>query len=264
MNIFVFGGNRFMGKSLVNDLLEKKMNVTIFNRSGTGNKNAHIIKGNRNEVQDLNKIDFNLYDYIIDMCLFKPEQYELIKNHLLSSKSLRKYVFISSASVGNSDFGDYAKEKEQVENLLKKTSINYTILRPSYVVGEGSHRPRLGYFINKLKKKQPISIEGNGLSVINLVHVNDVVNEIYDSLFVNDKKTLILSNGQNLSVPNIVDKISSYLNIENFTLENGNDSPFLNTDFTFPKTKENYKELEEMLPNYVKWLKKEGNEKYGY
>ena len=48
------------------------------------------------------------------------------------------------------------------------------------------------------------------------------------------------------------------------TLENGNDSPFLNTDFTFPKTKENYKELEEMLPNYVKWLKKEGNEKYGY
>lgn len=263
MKIFIFGGNRFMGKKLVEELVELKLDVTIFNRSGTGPSGVSIIQGDRNNIEDIKQINLKEYDYIFDMCLFKPDQYKLIEEELIESNN-KKYIFISSASVGNKDFGDYALEKEQVEELIKKSNLNYTIIRPVYVVGEGSHRPRLGYFINKIIKEQPISIEGGGDNLINLIHVDDVIELLMASMFTYNKKTIIASNGQNISVNNIIQKISNFLDIKNFTTTNGTDSPFMDSEFVFNKTQDDFKELEDMLPNYYKWLKIKGNKKYEY
>ena len=47
MRVLVFGGNRFMGKALVDELLDLNLDVTIFNRSGTGSPYVKIIKGDR-------------------------------------------------------------------------------------------------------------------------------------------------------------------------------------------------------------------------
>ena len=82
MNIFVFGGNRFVGKALTERLL-KNNSVTIFNRSGTGPEGANIIKGDRNIVSDLQNIEFNSYDLIIDFCLFKAEQFQKFAHLIL-------------------------------------------------------------------------------------------------------------------------------------------------------------------------------------
>ena len=251
-----------MGKALVEELVELNLDVTIFNRSGTGPSGVNIIQGDRNNVEDIKKINLKEYDYIFDMCLFKPEQYKLIEKDLIES-NLKKYVFISSASVGNKDFGDYALEKEQVEELIKKTNLNYTIIRPVYVVGEGSHRPRLGYIINQILNNKPILIEGKGDVLINLVHISDVVEIIKASMFTHNKETLIVSNGQNLSIKDIISKIGKFLNIDKFNTTKG-DSIFIDSEFIFNKTQDDFKELEDMLPNYYKWLKTKGNEKYGY
>ena len=35
-NVLVFGGNRFVGKALIEKLLDQGYNVDMFNRSGTG------------------------------------------------------------------------------------------------------------------------------------------------------------------------------------------------------------------------------------
>lgn len=251
-----------MGKLLAKKLVELDLNVTVFNRSGTGPSGVNIIKGDRNNIEDIKKINLVEYDYIIDMCLFKPEQYNLIEKDLLKSNPT-KYIFISSASVGNKDFGNYSLEKEQVEDLIKQTKLKYTIIRPVYVVGEGNHRPRLGYFINQILKNKPISIEGKGDMLINLVHVNDVVESIKTSLTSNNYSTILLSNGQNLTVKDIISKISKFLKVEKFTTIKG-DSPFIDSEFIFNKTQDDFKELEDMLPNYYEWLKTKGNKKYGY
>ena len=68
-----------MGKLLAKKLVELDLNVTVFNRSGTGPSGVNIIKGDRNNIEDIKKINLVEYDYIIDMCLFKPEQYNLIE-----------------------------------------------------------------------------------------------------------------------------------------------------------------------------------------
>ena len=69
-NVLVFGGNRFVGKALVPKLLEQGYNVDVFNRSGTGPDGVNIIQGDRNKSEDIDKIDFDAYGCIVDMCLF--------------------------------------------------------------------------------------------------------------------------------------------------------------------------------------------------
>ena len=55
MKILVIGGNRFVGKKLVERLITESHKVTVLNRSGTGPEGATKVKFDRN-----NKSDFNI------------------------------------------------------------------------------------------------------------------------------------------------------------------------------------------------------------
>ena len=118
MDILVIGGNRFVGKKLVTRLLDESHQVTVLNRSGTGPKKASIIKFDRNNKDDYNLINFQSYDCIVDMCLFKLEQFELIKDSIPVNTN---YIFVSSGAVdyiNTNSFGDYAVEKMGVEKFV--------------------------------------------------------------------------------------------------------------------------------------------------
>ena len=150
-NILILGGNRFVGKAL-SLRLSKYNNVDVFNRSGTcaDKEIIGVIQGDRNNIEDILKIDFDKYDCIVDMCLFFTSQFKLIKDLIPKNTN---YIFVSSGAADEKyieTFGDYGKDKLAVENMLSETNLNYKIIRPSYIVGEGNHRPRLGYFINRI------------------------------------------------------------------------------------------------------------------
>ena len=103
--VLIIGGNRFVGKQL-SEVLVDKYRVDVFNRSGTSSDDRiSVIQGDRNNKQDIDKIDFDKYDYIVDMCLFFPNQLELIIDSIKS-----KYIFVSSAAANNryiDYYGDY-------------------------------------------------------------------------------------------------------------------------------------------------------------
>ena len=150
MNILVIGGNRFVGKKLVKRLLNESHDVTVINRSGSGPDGSKKIKFDRNVLSSIQSVDFEKFDCIVDMCLFKPAQFYLIKNSIPKDVN---YIFVSSGAVDYIDtnsFGDYAVEKMGVEKALSETDLNYKIVRPSYIVGMGNHRPRLGHYISQL------------------------------------------------------------------------------------------------------------------
>ena len=77
-NALIIGGNRFVGKALASEIVwaHRFNNVDVFNRSGTGPWGTTVIQGDRNKREDLEKINFKKYDFIVDMCLYNPEQYE--------------------------------------------------------------------------------------------------------------------------------------------------------------------------------------------
>ena len=177
--VLIFGGNRFVGKKL-SEVLVENYQVDVFNRSGTSSDDRiSVIQGDRNNVYDIDKIDFEKYDYIVDMCLFFPHQLKLIMDSVKS-----KYIFVSSAAANNryiDYYGHYAKCKLEAEDILVDSDLDYVIVRPSYIVGEGDHRNRLNYYLDSIKNETPIKIDGDGSNKINMVFSEDVVN-VLDTL----------------------------------------------------------------------------------
>ena len=185
--ILIIGGNRFVGLQL-SKALQSNYQVTVFNRKGTGAKGVNIIQGDRNNESDIEKILFSDFDIILDFCLFKPEQFELIKNRIPSST---KYIFISSAAIYYNEFGDYGKEKQDCEDLIKLTLNNYLILRPPYIDGPGSHRPRIAFYLKVLKSNLELIKSCEFVAIFYEPNKNG--HNFYNSFFV------LFSN---LSVPN--------------------------------------------------------------
>jgi nucleoside-diphosphate-sugar epimerase len=231
MKIAVIGGNRFIGKLLVKKLVESHK-VVLFNRSVSGDENAEIIKFDRN-INTIRCIAQNLdsFDCIVDMCLYNLKQFELIKEFI--PKNIR-YIFVSSAAVRYKDtFGSYAIEKENIEKKLSDTDLNYTIVRPSYVVGYGNHIMRLEYFINKLVGGESIKID-NGDCHINLVDVKDVVNcleHIISSTNNLKGKIYEIGSDKETTVNEVIDIIKKELYIKEHTVEKSDESIFLNQHF---------------------------------
>ena len=274
-NVLVFGGNRFVGKALIEKLLEKGYNVDMFNRSGTGPDyvmetcEANIIQGDRNNSEDIDKIDFDAYGCVVDMCLFFESQFDLIVDRLNEDTN---YIFVSSGAADDryiDEYGDYGKDKKKVEERLKKSKLNYKIVRPSYIVGKGNHRPRLGYYMNKLIHREHIEIAGDGKNVVNVVFVQDVVNQLI-RLATTQAKTYEEINvvGDNIEVIDLVYKVFKYVLDDAYQgdmrlVQDDEKAILPKNDFTF-ETNWDYTKLDEGLKDYAKWYYNEGAKKYGY
>ena len=239
--ILIIGGNRFVGKSLVDKLISFNT-LDLFNRSGTGSSYANIIKGDRNDINDLLKINFKKYDCIVDMCLYKLEQFKLIKDLIPDNIN---YVFISSGAVDYTKaFGEYGVEKKNIEKALTKTNINYKIIRPSYIVGEGDHIGRLSYFISKLNNKDSIEISGDGNYPINIVFVQDVVKCLLSVIGDNRRtyKSYYICGDESITINELISLFKKELNIKNHTIIDSDKSLFYNQSFEFNNSdiKEDY------------------------
>jgi len=263
--VLIIGGNRFVGYDLSKKLLTYGYEVDVFNRTGTSaNDNINIIKGDRNNKEDLDKIDFDQYHAIVDMCLYLPSQFDLIKD-LISSKT--NYIFVSSGAADVryvESFGDYGRDKLKIEGMLKSTDINFDIIRPSYIVGINNHRPRLGYFIDRLANDEVIHVAGDGKNLINIVFVDDVV-EVLTKLVLRDTpelKTYNISGDESWMVMDLIfiikEKFFQDVN-EVKVAHNRSDSPFYGFNFELDNTDVcndldiNFTDIDYGLDKYEEW-----------
>lgn len=260
--VLIIGGNRFVGKALSKVLSDKNYSVDVFNRSGTSaDSNINIIQGDRNKTKDIDKIDFTKYDCIVDMCLFSPSQFELIKDKISKDTN---YIFVSSGAADYryiGEYGDYGMDKLAVEHLLEFSELNYEIVRPSYIVGIGNHRPRLGHYIQKICEEKSIKIDGDGSNGINIVFVQDVVKVL--EILVGRKnyknKIFDICGNENISIIDIIKKINNYYNRELKFDYNQDDAILPKNNFTFDNTqtchnlKIKFTDFDDGLKQYIEW-----------
>lgn len=272
MKVLILGGNRFVGKKLASRLLDRGDNVVVFNRKGTGPLGCQIICGDRNDIHDLQKINFDEYDQIIDMCLYNVKQFNLIKPYITNNTP---YIFISTAAVfkdnqtypiteessvgGMTAFGDYGIDKYLVEVELEKSNINYTILRPTFIDGIESHSPRIDYYINAIKDNKEIPIAGNGENIINIVLDEDVVQSIINVFGDQQKSSYIISNNECITVNMLIDMIAETLDVPVKKIFNSTQYIFPYVHYgIFDNTKfktrfgQSFKGIKEFLPIFIK------------
>lgn len=277
MNILVLGGNRFVGRRVV-EVLKKMYKVTIFNRTGTLISEVSTIQGDRN----ISTASFANYDLILDFCLFKPAQ----ANALLTQvRDNQKYLFISSAAVyeyqslsrpnenssvgGSTLFGEYGLEKSICEDIIKQSSLDYMILRPTYIVGPGSHRPRLSYYFSKIENGEEIKFDGQGDALVDLVWVDDMVDVVVDMVANwKSREVFNIASGTGISLVKLSEQISLFLN-KPFNAKYGalaEQCPFPNAELLADPTKLNkaFKPIQERFEEFYNWYNREGKQKHGY
>ena len=193
MKILIFGGTRFIGKFLVKKLIAERHELTLFTRGiqPVPNNVDHFL-GDRKNPDDLKQLSNNTFDVIIDT---SGRTLEDTKN-VLEIVGLPKFRFLYISSAGiykksdvfpikeNSSIDINSRHigKHHTEQWLLKQNIPFTSFRPTYIYGPGNYNPIERWFFDRIIHKKIIPIPGDGSTITQLGHVQDLVNAITLSL----------------------------------------------------------------------------------
>src|SRR5688572_22213039 len=196
--VLVIGGTLFIGRALVDQLLERGDDVVIMHR-GKGTpfgKRVGEIRCDRNDVAAvrtaLRGARFDVvYDNVYDWERGTTAD-QVSAAAVAASDGLRRYVFTSSvaaypaggeydeqAPLVRSDYPNpYSAQKADSERALlelhRQRGIPVTTLRPAFIYGPHNPFDREAFFWDRLLAGRPVVIPGDGLRTMQWVLVRDV------------------------------------------------------------------------------------------
>ena len=107
---------------------------------------------------------------------------DLTKNMIKTCKKsgIKKIVYMSGLGVTKNSRSDYFISKYKAEQEIINSGLDYTIFRPSYIVGKKDY---LSKFILKQIKKGIVIIPGSGKYHLQPIFVEDVAKIILESIY---------------------------------------------------------------------------------
>ncbi|WP_379126755.1 SDR family oxidoreductase [Paenibacillus sp. sgz500958] len=100
MKVLVIGGSRFVGRHIVEKLIEAGIEVTVFNRGVSRSgvfPGTETIIGDRNNAHDLQQLQGRTWDAVVDTCGYFP--HSVARTADLLKGQTEHYLFISTCSV---------------------------------------------------------------------------------------------------------------------------------------------------------------------
>ena len=152
--------------------------------------------GKQTVKHNYNQINVEFTKKIINLCL---------------KAKIKKIVFTSGLGVSKTTSMGYFISKYEAENQIIKSGINYTIFRPSYIIGKNDHLTR---FLKKQIQEGEIKIPGSGKYSIQPIYIKDVCKIISDSLIKKkfNNKILDLVGPETITYENYVKLFSKKTN----------------------------------------------------
>lgn len=243
--IIVTGASGFVAKNVRKFLSEKNINLVSISRKNFRKfkneikivsptydekiilpkiKNSiamiHLVGiGQQSIKNDFNQINVEFTKKIIDLCL---------------KSKIHKIIFTSGLGVSKTTSIGYFISKYHAENQIIKSGLNYTIFRPSYIIGKDDLFTR--YLKKQIQKKQ-IQIPGSGNYAIQPIYINDVCKIIFKAIANKkfNKKILDLVGPELISYSEYVKLFSSKTNtkITKIDLEKAYHDAISNTSSQF-------------------------------
>jgi nucleoside-diphosphate-sugar epimerase len=226
MKILVTGAAGFIGTRLVKKLITKedieifalvKKNVNIFKKKSL----LKIIESDMS-IQNLTELELEV-DVIIHLAAVKQhykKKEEIFKNNLevtenllKSFKNIKHFIFASTSIAEPRSV--YSESKFQTENLIKKSNVNYTILRMGPVFGVEDNT-NISKLIKLIEEEKSFPIPGSGNVEIQPIFVDDVINSILE-IISNKKysKKIVKIAGESIIFKNLIKQICSVLGKKN-------------------------------------------------
>jgi len=180
---------------------EEDILPTIKNSHGL----IHLVGiGKQSIKNDFNSINLGFTKKIINLC---------------KKGNIKKIIFNSGLGVSKNTSLGYFISKYHAEQEIIKSGLNYTIFRPSYIVGKDD---LLTIYLKKQIKNKEIRIPGSGKYSIQPIYINDVSKLIKQSL-IDDKfrkKILDLVGSESITFQEYVKLFSrNKIKIKNVDLE---------------------------------------------
>jgi nucleoside-diphosphate-sugar epimerase len=193
----VIGGTLFIGRTLVEQLLERGDDVVIMHRARGTPFGARVgeIQCDRNDTAAVKTaLDGTRFDVVYDNVFDwqRGTTAAQVSAAATAARGLRRYVFTSSVAVYPPG-GEYAEDVELVPSdypnsygaqkadseralfaLGREQGIPVTTLRPAFIYGEYNPFEREAFFWDRLLAGRPIVIPGDGLATLQWVYSRDV------------------------------------------------------------------------------------------
>ena len=190
IQVVITGASGFVAKNLRKYLSENDVNLISISRNNfrTYKNEQKIISKDYKEKFILNKIkNSNALIHLVGIGKQSVEiDYEMINVELtkhivnLAKKAkIKKIVYNSGLGVSSKTSVGYFISKYKAEKIIVNSGLNYTIFRPSYIVGKDDLFTK---FLKKQIKIKTIEIPGSGQYSIQPIFINDVVKILFQSI----------------------------------------------------------------------------------
>jgi len=185
VKILVMGGTRFVGKPLVAQLLAEGHALTLFTR-GKNPVPAGVehLCGDRSSAEGLAALAGRSFDVIVDSSGRSLEDSRGVLE--ITGAPSHRFVYVSSAGVyadstlwplgetSPTDPQSRHSGKLDTEAWLLAEKIPFTSFRPTYIVGAGNYNPVESWFFDRIVHGRPVPLPGDGSTITQLGHVNDL------------------------------------------------------------------------------------------
>jgi uncharacterized protein YbjT (DUF2867 family) len=195
MKVIVAGGTGFLGKALVSELIENRHQVVLLRRPSSKSKVPEMPEIQAVEVDIENPIvstDFT-GDVIINLIgiirEFPSKGITFHKSHYLVTKHLvdfarasgiKRFLQMSALGVKPDAQIGYEQTKFAAECYLRESGLDWTIFRPSIVVGPNAGL--IGLLSKMISRLPVVPVIGNGCYRVQPVYIKDVIAGFVKSL----------------------------------------------------------------------------------
>jgi len=188
--ITITGANGFVAKNLRNFLSKNHIKVIAIARKTFQKHHTETVvysktlleKGLQNKLRNCDALvhligigkQSSRYNF--------EDNVDLTKNMIKTCKKsgIKKIIYISGLGVTKNSRSDYFISKYKAEQEIINSGLDYTIFRPSYIIGKKDY---LSKFILKQIKKGIVIIPGSGKYHLQPIFVEDVAKIIVESIY---------------------------------------------------------------------------------
>ncbi len=179
------GGTRFVGKPLVARLKAQGHELTLLTRGKNSVPDGvEHLKGDRSTDEGMAFLKGRSFDVIVDSSGRKLEDSRRVL--AITGAPSHRFVYVSSAGVyaasaqwplsedAATDPQSRHAGKAETEHWLRAEGVPFTSFRPTYIYGPGNYNPIERWFFDRIVNDRPIPLPGDGSTITQLGHVDDL------------------------------------------------------------------------------------------